>query len=126
MSHIGTENKEGKLYFRVLDLKYAYSQLKLAADTARHWNFNIVGGNSTGTIRFLTWFYELADMPAEIQKAMDRTISHAKNTFCVFDDILIVSKGEESEHAKLVEKVPKNLDDEKVASKIQNWNFQLR
>ena len=35
VSHIGTENKEGTLYFRVLDLKYAFSQLKLAADTAR-------------------------------------------------------------------------------------------
>ena len=32
-SQIVTESKEGTLYFTVLDLKYAYSQLKLAVDT---------------------------------------------------------------------------------------------
>ena len=78
VSQIVTENKKGTLYFSVLDLKYAYSQLKLAADTARQCNFNIVGGKATGTYRFLTGFYGLADMPAEFQKAMDRTINHAK------------------------------------------------
>ena len=36
VSQIVTENKSGTLYFTVLDLKYAYSQLKLAADTAKH------------------------------------------------------------------------------------------
>ena len=78
VSQIVTENKKGTLYFSVLDLKYAYSQLKLATDTARKCNFNIVGGKATGTYRFLTGFYGLADMPAEFQKAMDRTINHAK------------------------------------------------
>ena len=33
VSQINTENKEGRLYFTVLNLKYAYSQLKLAADS---------------------------------------------------------------------------------------------
>ena len=93
-----TDKKESTLYFRVLDLKYAYSQLKLAADTARQCNFNIVGGNATGTYRLLTGFNGLTDMPAEFQKAMERTINHAKNTFCFLDDILIVSKGNETEH----------------------------
>ena len=102
VSQIVTENKKGTLYFSVLDLKYAYSQLKLAADTARQCNFNIVGGKATGTYRFLRGFYGLADMPAEFQKAMDRTINHAKNTFCFLDDIVIVSKGSEIEHGNLV------------------------
>ena len=56
VSQIVTENKKGTLYFLVLDLKYAYSQLKLAADTARQCNFNIVGGKATATYRFLTGF----------------------------------------------------------------------
>ena len=100
VSQINTENKEGTLYFTVLELKYAYRQLKLAADTAEQCNFNIVGRKDTGTYRFLTGLYGLADMPAEIQKSMDRTINHAKNTFCFADDILIVSKGSETEHEK--------------------------
>ena len=108
----------------MLDLKYAYSQLKLAADTARQCNFNLVGGKATGTYRFLTGFYGLADMPAEFQKAMDRTINHAKNTFCFLDDILIVSKGSEIEHANLVEAVFKKLDAENLALKLRI--FQTR
>ena len=40
---IVSERKEGTCYFTVLDLKYAYSQLKRAADTARQCNFNNAG-----------------------------------------------------------------------------------
>ena len=72
-SQIITATSEGSLYFTVLDLKYAYSHIRLTAETAKQCNFNIVGGQATGTYRFLTCFYGLADMPAEFQKAMDRT-----------------------------------------------------
>ena len=123
VSQIVTENKSGTLYFAVLDLKYAYSQLKLAADSAKQCNFKIVGGKATGTYLFLTGFYGLADMRAEFQKAMDRNINHAKNTFCFLDDILIVSKGNEIEHGKLVETVLKKLDDENLALKISKCEF---
>ena len=69
VSQIITEGKEGTLYFTVLDLKYSvrfevrfevdlkYSQLKLAADAAKHCNFNIVVGKVTGPYRFLLGFY---------------------------------------------------------------------
>ena len=112
-----TENKSGTIYFTVLDLKYAYSQLKLAADTAKQSNFNFVGGKAKGAYRFLTGFFGLADMPAEFQKAMDRYINHAKNTFCFLDDILIVSKEKEIEHGNLVEAVLRILDVENLALK---------
>ena len=101
MSQIVTENKEDTLYFTVLDLKYALSQLKLAAENACQCNFNIVSVNATGTYRFLTGFYGLAEKPAEFQKAKDRTINHAKSTFLFFGQYPLVSKGEELEHAKL-------------------------
>ena len=123
MSQIVTENKNNTIYFTVLDLKYAYSQLKLAAETAKQCNFNIVGGKATGTYRFLTEFCGLADMPAEFQKSMDRTINHAKNTFCFLDDILIVSKGNEIEHGNLVEAVLKKLDAENLALKLSKCEF---
>ena len=107
VSQIVAENKEGTLYFTVFDLKYAYSQLKLAADTAKQCKFKTVGGKATGTYRFLTGFYGLADIPAEYQKATDKSNNHAKNTFCFLDDILIVSKGNKTEHGKLVKTVIK-------------------
>ena len=36
-------------YFSTIDLKYAYSQLNLDTNTANHCNFNIIGGDMTGT-----------------------------------------------------------------------------
>ena len=123
VSQIITENKNSTLYFALLDSKYVYSQLKLAADTVKQSNFNIVGAKATGTYKFLTGFYGLADMPAEFQKAMDRTNYHAKNTFCFLDHIFIGSKGNESEHENLVETVPKKLNDENLALKISKCEF---
>ena len=123
VSQIITSASEGSLYFTVLDLKYAYSQIRLTAETAKQCNFNIVGGNATGTYRFLTGFYGLADMPAEFQKAMDRTLNYSKNTFCFLDDILIVSKGEAKDHEKLVRNVLQKLDDENLALKISKCEF---
>ena len=124
VSQIVTANTNGTLYFSVLDLKYAYSQLKLTAETAKQCNFNIIGGQATGTYRFLTGFYGLAaDMPAEFQKAMDRTLNHAENTFCFLDDILILSKGSEEEHEKLTMNVLEKLDKENLALKLSKCEF---
>ena len=47
ISQIITARAAGTLYFTVLDLKYAYSQIRLTADTAKQCNFNIVGGQAT-------------------------------------------------------------------------------
>ena len=123
VSQIVTAQTAGTLFFTVLDLKYAYSQLKLSPQTARQCNFNIVGGKATGTYRFLTGFYGLADMPAEFQKAMDRTLNHSKSTFCFLDDILIVSKGSELEHEKLITDVLMKLDKETLSLKLSKCDF---
>ena len=95
-------DKNAPAWFSSLDLKYAYSQLKLHPDTSKHCNFNIVGGRATGTYRFLTGFYGLTDMPAEFQKAIDNTLINLPNTFCFLDDILIASRGTKEEHMALV------------------------
>ena len=62
-------------------------------------------------------------MPAEFQKAMDRTLNHASNAFCFLDDILIVSKGDEEEHEKLVREALKRLDNENLALKVAKCEF---
>ena len=99
-----------KIYISTIDLKYAYSQLDLHPETAKHFNFNIVSGDMTGTFRFKTGFYGLTDMPAKFQKAIDYTLIGLKNTFCFSDDISIVSKGSEKDHFKLVLDCLKKLD----------------
>ena len=60
---------EGEVLFSTIDLLYAYSQLPLDEATATQCNSNMVGGQATGTYRFITGFYGLTDMPAEFQKS---------------------------------------------------------
>ena len=57
---------ESGVHFSTLHLRYAYSQLPFGEATAKHCNFNIIGGQATGTYLFITGFYGLTDMPAEI------------------------------------------------------------
>ena len=110
-------------YFTTLDLQYAYSQLKLHSDTARHCNFNIVSGDMTGTFRFKTGFYGLTDMPAEFQKAIDCTLAGFENTFCFLDDILIVSRGGIEKHLDLVRKCLIKLDLENLRINLAKCHF---
>ena len=83
----------------------------------------MVGGDATGTYRFLTGFYGLTDMPAEFQKAIDCTLIGLKNTFAFLDDILIVSRGTKEEHLKLVYKCLKRLNDENLAITLRKCKF---
>ena len=52
ISQHNDSNQGDNVYFSTIDLKYAYSQLKLHPDTSRHCKFNIICGESTGTYRF--------------------------------------------------------------------------
>ena len=46
---ITQSSNEGQTLFSTKDLRYAYSQLPLDEDTANQCNFNIIGGQATGT-----------------------------------------------------------------------------
>ena len=95
-------------YFSTLDLKYAYSQLNLDPETARHCNFNIISDEGTGTYGFITGFCGLTDRAAAFQKVMDYTLVGLQNTYCFLDDIIVVSRGSKEEHLKLVDRCLKN------------------
>ena len=119
-----TDTQNGQqAYFTTLDLNYAYSQLKLHQDTAKHCYFNIICGESTGTYRFKTGFYGLTDMPAEFQKAMDYTLIGLQNTYCFLDDIIIVSTGTEADHLAYVFKCLKKLYDDNLRTNLQKCHF---
>ena len=47
--HLTNTQNGQQAYFTTLDIEYAYSQLQLHEDTAKHCNFNIICGESTGT-----------------------------------------------------------------------------
>ena len=93
-------------------MKYAYSQLNLDPERARHCNFNIISDEGTGTYRFITGFYGLTDMPAAFQKLMDYKLVGLQNTHCFLGDIIVVSRRSKEEHLKLVYKCLKKLDED--------------
>ena len=96
--HLKNTQNAQKAYFSTIDLTYAYIQLQLHKNTAKHCNFNIICEQSTGTYRFKNGFYSLTDRPARFQKAMDYTIVGLQNAYCLLDDIIIVSTGSESDY----------------------------
>ena len=120
---ISAPASQNTTYFSTIDLKYAYNQSNLDANTANHCNFNIISGDMTGLYRFKTGFYGLTDMPAEFQKAMDYTLIGLKHTYCFLDDILIVSKRSLEEHKSYVMKCLKRLDDENRRINLPKCHF---
>ena len=122
-AQITTSDVPDSVWFSSLDMKYAFSQIKLSELTSIHCNFNIICGESTVTYRFNTGFYGLTDMPSEFQKAMDCTLQGILITICYLDDILVVSKGKLSQHSEIVHKILTRLDEEGLALKLSKCEF---
>ena len=116
-------SNEGQILFSTIDLRYAYSQLPLDEDTAKQCNFNIIGGQATGTYRFNTGFYGLTDMPAEFQKAVDKTLYNLKNIFSFLDDIIIVTGGSLENHKKHLFNCLDRLNNENLAINSDKCHF---
>ena len=104
------DNSDGEVWYSSVDLTYGYVQVPLHAITAKHCNFQIIGGESTGTYRFVTGFYSLTVMPTEFQKVMDNLLARFREVFVFIDDILIVTKGTKSDHLTKVREVFNVLD----------------
>ena len=49
VAEILNDEKEGEVRFTSLDMLYVYGQTELHPETARHCNFQIIGGKATGT-----------------------------------------------------------------------------
>ena len=101
--------------FSKIDLKYAYSQISLEHSIGKHCNFSILGGQATGTYRFLNGFYGLTDMPATFQKTIDKTLEGIGSKFAFLDDILVITKGSIREGLAI------NLQKYKFAKNIIEW-----
>ena len=112
-----SEKSNGRVWFSKLDLKNAYSQLKLCDQTSKQCNFSIVGGETTGTYRFLTGFYGLGEMPSEFQRVVDSLLKNIPFTNCYIGDILVASRGSLKEHKSIVYKILSILDENNMAVK---------
>ena len=67
-----SRNDHDPIWISVIDLDYAYGQLKLAPETSKHCNFAVTGENMNGYYRFLKGFYGPADIPTIFQEKIDR------------------------------------------------------
>ena len=88
--------KEGEAFFSSLGMQYAYGLTVLHPETAKHWNFQILGGESTGTYAFNTGFYGLTIMPPEFEKIMDNVLHKTKNTFTYSTSSLYLRRGQKT------------------------------
>ena len=82
--------------------------------------FSLVGGETTGTYRFLTGFYGLGDMPNEFQRVMDLLLIDIPFNNCYFDDILKASKGSLE---AIILKILNILDSKNMAVKWEKCAF---
>ena len=62
-------------------------------------------------------------MPAAFQKVMDYTLVGLQNTYCFLDDIIVVSRGSEEDHLKLVYKCLKKLDEDDLRINLPKCHF---
>ena len=112
-------DKEGNepAFYMSLEMHYAYGQVQLDKETAKHCNFQIAGEKATRTYRFITGIYGLTVMQNEFQKAMDMELSNIPNTYVFLDDIMIVTKGNQETHYKAERKIPTKLNEANIRLK---------
>ena len=100
------DNQDGeKPWYTSSDMRYAYGQVPLDKETAKHCNFQRIAGKATGTYRFTTGFHGLTVMPTEFQKAMETEIFNLPNTYVFLDDVLVVTNGTQDYHYSVVKQV---------------------
>ena len=116
-------SKNDDILLSKIDLRYAYSQLRLDQKTAEHCNFSILCGPATGTYQFQTGFYGLTNMPADFQKAVDNTLVNIDNIFAYLDDILIVTENNLDIHIRKIKEVLLRLEQENLAISLHKCEF---
>ena len=58
-----SKNDNDPIWISVMDLDYAYGQMKIASETSKHCNFAITGEKINGYYRFRKGFHGPADIP---------------------------------------------------------------
>ena len=105
-----SKNDTDPVWISVIDLDYAYGQMKLAPETSKHCNFAITGEKINGYYRFRKGFHGPADIPTIFQEKKDRTLGH--ETPLWLDDIIVVTRGTKEEHTQKLESVLTKLENE--------------
>ena len=94
----------------VIDLDYAYGQMKLAPDTSKHCNFAFTGEKFNAYYRFLKGLYGPVDIPSIFEEKIDRTVGQQTSVW--LDDVIFVTRGTKEQHTKKQESLLTKLENE--------------
>ncbi len=116
-----SKDREMPFWVSTIDLDYAFGQVELDEETAKHCVIAIVDGDSNGHCKYNRGFYGLADMPVVFQDKLDRVLE-GKNPAWQ-DDIIVITKGTMSEHFEQVSDVLQKLDDNGYKASLRKCKF---
>ena len=114
-------NTEELIWFSDIDLKYAYSQMKLSEATSQQGNFGIVEGTITGTYRF-----KMGGKPNEFQRILDYLQGHLLGVHVYLDDILIAARGSAERHWSEVRRTVEVFDSNNAEIKWSKCTFFVK
>ena len=119
-----SKNDTDPIWISVIDLDYAYSQMKLAPETSKHCNFAITGEKINGYYRFRKGFYGPADIPTIFHEKIDRTLGHETPVW--LDYIIVVARGTKVKHTQKLESVLTKLENEGYKASKKKSKFYLK
>ena len=119
-----TTDRTKELNISKIDLDYAYGQMKLSKETSRQCVFALIGGKFSGYYRFKKGFYCLADIPTVFQEKTDRNLEYSRPAW--LDDIIVVTRGDRTEHEKKLFDVLKKLQDAGYRASQRKSEFFLK
>ena len=112
------------IWILIMDLDYAYGQMKLSPETSKHCKFAITGDKINGYYRFLKSFYGPADIPTIFQEKMDRTLGHQIPVW--LDEIIFVTGGTKEQHTQKLESVLTKLENEGYKASKKKSKFHQK
>ena len=118
-----TRDRTKELMISKIDLDYAYGQIRISRETSRQCVFAKTGGNFSGYSRFKKRFYGLADILTIFKEKIDRTLEYSTPAW--LDDIIVVTRGDRTEHEKKLVGILKKLDNARYRASERKSEFFL-
>ena len=94
--------------------------------TAKNCNFQTIGGEPTGTYRFITRYYGLTVMPKDFQKILNNLSAKFSKAFVFIDDNLFETEGNKEEHLAKVRENLQTLNEANLLLKATKCKFATK
>ena len=109
------------IWISVIDLEYAYGQIKLAPETSKHCNFAIVGAKNQQLFPIPKKVFWPCRYTKEFPEKIDRTLGHQTSVW--LDDIIVVTRGTKEENTRNLYSVLTKLENEGYRAREKKSKF---